>query len=97
MADELRELSPSTRLVLRPAATRIVGDELFVSVGGAATPVRRLNGLAPMLWEAFARGRSIAEAAQDLANRAGASPSRTMPLVHDFAMELVRNDLAETT
>ncbi|HEX9766538.1 MAG TPA: hypothetical protein VGA36_07220, partial [Nitriliruptorales bacterium] len=69
-----RPLSSSDRLRLAPAATRALGADLLVSVGGATRPVERLAGSGPVLWHAFAAGLTIAEAARELAERSNAAP-----------------------
>jgi hypothetical protein len=90
-----RALGPSDRLRLAPAATRVLGTDLLISVGGATRPVERLAGSAPELWRAFGDGLTIAEAARQLAERTGASATRVEAHVLEFASALVANDLAE--
>jgi hypothetical protein len=90
-----RALGPADRLHLRPAATRALGDDLLVSVGGATRPVERLAGSAPELWRSFGAGLSLGEAARQLAERTGAAPERVEAHVVRFATALVAADLAE--
>lgn len=90
-----RALAPADRLRLAPAATRAIGTELLISVGGATRPVERLAGSGPELWRAFGDGLTIAEAAHDLAKRTGAAPERVEAHVLEFAAALVAGDLAE--
>ena len=97
MSHRQPDLGPSSRLEFRPAATRMIGADLLVNVGGATGLVQRLDGAGPEIWKAFAGGQTIAEAATTLADRAGTSPSQAVRIVHDFATELVRAGLAEPT
>ena len=97
MSHRQLDLGPSTRLEFRPAATRMIGADLLVNVGGATGPVQRLDGAGPEIWKAFTGGQTIAEAATALAKRGGTSPSQAVRIVHDFAAELVRVGLAEPT
>jgi hypothetical protein len=90
-------LDPDVRLALAPAATRRVGADLLVNHGGATEPVRRLDGVGPQLWAAFAAGSTIGEAAASMAERTGASPPDVERVVRTFATELVRAGLAEAT
>lgn len=87
----------AVRLQLKPAATRMVGAELFVNAGGSTAPVQRLGGAGPELWAEFAAGRTIAEAAATLVARTGASPSEVEAVVQAFAQQLLHAELAETT
>ena len=57
-----RRIESSTRFRLVPAATRRLGSDLLVNVGGATAPVQRLMGTGPELWECFERGCTVAEA-----------------------------------
>jgi hypothetical protein len=90
-----RDLGPADRLRLAPAATRALGDDLLISVGGATRPVERLAGSAPGLWRSFGDGLTIGEAARQLAERTGAAPDRVEAHVVEFATALVAADLAE--
>ncbi len=90
-------LGRDVRLELAPAATRDFGTSLLVNAGGAAAPVRRLDGAGPELWAAFASGRSIAEAAAAMADRTHAAPTEVEHVVRAFATELVAAGLAEPT
>jgi hypothetical protein len=90
-----RALSPASRLRLAPAATRAIGADLLVSVGGATRPVERLAGSGPELWRAFGDGLTIAEAARLLAERTGSPPERVEAHVLEFAATLIAGDLAE--
>ena len=89
-----RPLDPSTRLKLVPAATRMLGSELLVNAGGAAAPVRRIEGTGPELWFAFERGLTIAEAATNISARANISVQDIEAIVLRFAAALVDADLA---
>jgi hypothetical protein len=89
-----RSLDPSTRLKLVPAATRMLGSDLLVNAGGAAAPVRRIEGTGPELWFAFERGLTIAEAAANISARASMSLQDIEAIVLQFATALVDADLA---
>ncbi len=93
-APDAPRLDRRSRLALVPAATRRVGGDLLVNVGGATAAVQRLGGAGPDLWEAFAGGASVAEAAVDLADRTRSSTEEVERVVLDFAQGLVRADLA---
>ena len=92
-----RPLDPADRIRLAPAATRRLGAELLVSVGGATRPVERLSGSGPELWQSFAEGLSLGDAAFRLAERTGAELAVVEPHVVAFATRLVEADLAEVT
>jgi hypothetical protein len=87
----------SDRLRLVPSATRRLGPDLLVSVGGATRPVERLTGTGPELWGSFAAGLTLGEAAARLAQRTGATLSTVEPHVLEFAAALVDAGLAERT
>jgi hypothetical protein len=89
-----RRIDRTTRLRLAPAATRLLGSDLLVNVGGATAPVQRLLGTGPELWECFARGFTVGEAAAHLAPREGA-PADIEANVVAFGTSLVRARLAE--
>jgi len=88
-------LDASIRLRLAPAATRVVGDELLVNVGGATAPVQRLGGIGPYLWEEFAAGHSIGAVVERLRAVTDTPADRVERVVADFAASLVDADLAE--
>lgn len=90
-----RALAPSDRLRLAPAATRALGPDLLVSVGGATRSVERLAGSGPDLWRSFGAGLTIGEAARHLAEQTGAAPARVEAHVVEFAAALVAAGLAE--
>lgn len=90
-----RPLGPTDRLSLAMAATRLLGSDLLVNVGGATRPVERLTGSGPELWRSFAEGRSLGDAAAVLAEHTGADPAVVEPHVVAFATRLVEADLAE--
>jgi hypothetical protein len=92
---ESRGLEPSDRLLLAPSATRRLGSDLLVSAGGATRPVERLTGSGPELWNSFAAGLTLGEAAARLARRTGTAPAAVEPHVLSFAEALVRARLAE--
>jgi Coenzyme PQQ synthesis protein D (PqqD) len=90
-----RAFEPSDRLRLAPSATRRLGPDLLVNVGGATRPVERLTGTGPELWASFAAGITLGEAAARLAQRAGATLATVEPHVLEFAAALVDAGLAE--
>jgi hypothetical protein len=90
-----RPLEPSDRLRLAQAATRELGSDLLVSVGGATRPVEQLRGSGPELWRAFGAGSTIGEAAALLAERTEAPEDAVEPHVLEFAASLVSAGLAE--
>jgi hypothetical protein len=92
-----RAFEPSDRLRLVPSATRRLGPDLLVSVGGATRPVERLTGSGPELWGSFAAGLTLGEAAARLAQRTGATLATVEPHVLEFAVALVDAGLAERT
>lgn len=83
-----------TRLQLVPAATRMLGSDLLVNAGGAATSVHRLLGTGPELWWCFAQGFTVADAAAHLAGR-DEEPADLEANVLAFGASLVRAGLAE--
>jgi hypothetical protein len=89
-----RRIDRSTRFRLLPAATRVLGPDLLVNVGGATAPVQRLMGTGPELWHCFEQGFTIAEAAAHVADRDGA-PADIEANVVAFGTSLVRARLAE--
>lgn len=91
------QLDRAVRLRLRPAASRRVGADLLVNVGGATASVQRINGAGPELWSAFAKGHTIAEAASALAEHTGSSSDEVERVVLAFATQLVQAGLAEPT
>jgi hypothetical protein len=95
--DGSRTLQPSDRLRLVPSATRRLGPDLLVSVGGAARPVERLTGTGPELWGSIAAGLTLGEAAARLAKRTSATLASVQPHVLEFAEALVAAGLAERT
>jgi len=88
-------LDPSDRIRPVLAATRAVGHDLLVNVGGAAGSVCRLSGGGRELWWYFADGMTIAEAAAELAAHMEASTAEVAPTVEQFAAALVAAHLAE--
>ncbi len=90
-----RPLGPDDRLRLAVAATRKLGADLLVSVGGATRPVEQLTGSGPDLWRSFAEGLSLGDAAFRLAERTGTDLDVVEPHVVAFATRLVEADLAE--
>jgi hypothetical protein len=93
--DSPRVLDPSQRLRLMPAATRRLGADLLVNVGGAEAPVHRLVGAGSDLWWAFAAGLTIREAATYVGGQATTTPDEVESQVVAFALDLVRVGLAE--
>ena len=89
-----RPIEGSTRFKLAPAATRLLGSDLLVNVGGATAPVQRLMGTGPELWHCFARGLTVAEAAAHLSTLEGA-PADAEADVVAFGTSLVRAHLAK--
>lgn len=85
------------RLRLEPAATRRLGADLLVNVGGATAPVHRLVGAGSELWWAFAAGLTLREAAAEVGAGTSASAAEVESQVLAFAAELVRVGLAELT
>lgn len=90
-----RPLGPDDRLHLAVAATRGLGADLLVSVGGATRPVEQLTGSGPDLWRSFAEGLSVGDAAFRLAERTGTDLDVVEPHVTAFATRLVEAGLAE--
>jgi hypothetical protein len=90
-----RALGPSDRLRLAPSATRRLGSDLLVSVGGATRPVERLTGTGPEVWQAFAAGLTVRDTATHLAERTGSPVTTVEPNVLEFAHALIRAGLAE--
>jgi hypothetical protein len=88
-------MEATDRLRLVPSATRRLGSDLLVSAGGATRPVDRLTGSGPELWNAFAAGLSVREAAVRLAERTGAALATVESQVAEFAEALVHARLAE--
>lgn len=88
-------LDPEVRLQTKPAATRALGSDLLVNVGGSTAPVHRLMGIGGELWWAFAEGLTVGEVATRIAAEKGASVSEVQPHVARFAADLVRSELAE--
>jgi hypothetical protein len=88
-------LKPSDRLRLQRCATRRLGADLLVNVGGATTPVERLTGGGPELWSYFGAGLTLADAAARVAEGVGAPVASVEPYVLDYAEALVRAGLAE--
>ena len=84
----------STRFRIAPAATRALGSDLLVNVGGATAPVERLMGSGSELWHLFAAGCTVSEAAARLAAREGA-PAGFEDTVLEFGASIVRAGLAE--
>ena len=95
MSDDTTTLDPSVRLRIAPAATRWVGNELLVNVGGATAPVHRLGGIGPYLWNEFVAGRTIGEVADSLQGATRAPAHKIEQVVRDFAAQLVDVDIAE--
>lgn len=92
-----RILDPSVRLRLMPAATRRLGADLLVNVGGAEAPVHRLVGAGSELWWAFAAGLTLGEAAKYVGEQTNVSRLEVEQHVVAFAADLVRVGLAEPT
>jgi hypothetical protein len=90
-----RALGPSDRLRLAPSATRRLGPDLLVSVGGATGPVERLTGAGPEVWQAFAAGLTVRDAATRLAQLTGSPVATVEPDILEFAHALIRAGLAE--
>lgn len=88
-------LDAHSQLKLARAATRQLGADLLVNVGGASAPVERLSGNGPELWDAFRRGLTIHEAAVELARRTGVPAMDIEPHALAFADALVQASLAE--
>lgn len=88
-------LDRSTRLRLVPAATRTLGGESLISVGGATGSVKRLMGSGPELWRAFGRGETIAEVVSRLSDNSATSEADIDAHVTQFAAALIKDDLAE--
>lgn len=89
-----RPIDLSTRFRLAPAATRMLGSDLLVNVGGATASVQRLLGTGPDLWWCFSRGYTVSEAVTYLASRDGAPPDLEGNVLA-FAASLVETGLAE--
>jgi hypothetical protein len=87
-------LDPSTRLRIVPTATRMLGSDLLVNIGGATAPVQRLVGSGPELWFAFRRGLSIHEATNEVASQVGVGVRVIEANVLRFATALVEAGLA---
>lgn len=87
-------LELTDRLDMVPSATRRLGPDLLVSAGGATRPVERLTGSGPELYDAFAAGLTVAEAAVSLAQHTGAAVTTVEPHVLEFAEALVSAGLA---
>jgi hypothetical protein len=94
-AHEARSLEVSDRLALVRCATRRLGPDLLVNVGGATSPVERLTGGGPELWGYFGAGLTVAEAAERVAARMDTPVAAVEPHVLDYADALVRAGLAE--
>jgi hypothetical protein len=94
-ADETPTLGPADRLRLMPCATRRLGADLLVGVGGATGRVERLTGGGPELWSFFGAGLTVAEAASRVAERADTPAAGVESHVLDYAEALVRAGLAE--
>jgi hypothetical protein len=92
-----RPIDSSARVRLAPAATRMLGADLFVNVGGATAPVKRLMGSGPELWWGFSQGLTIAEVAAQHQARTGVPYADVEARVQRFASELVDANLAELT
>lgn len=90
-----RPLGPDDRLHLAVAATRRLGGDLLVNVGGATRAVERLTGSGPELWQSFGEGLSLGDAAFRLAERTGADLEVVEPHVVAFATRLVDAELAD--
>lgn len=90
-----RPLDPSTRVSLAPAATRMLGADLYVNVGGATASVKCITGSGAELWSAFGQGLTIAEVAARHAARTGAPVAEVEADVLRFATVLVEANLAE--
>jgi hypothetical protein len=93
--DEAPALGPADRVRLVPCATRRLGADLLVNVGGATGRVERLTGVGPELWGYFGAGLTIAEAAARVAERVGDVAAGVESDVLDYAAALVRAGLAE--
>jgi hypothetical protein len=93
--DDAPNVGPADRLRLVPCATRRLGDDLLVNVGGATRPVERLTGIGPELWACLGAGLTIAEATARVAARTGATAGTIERQVVDYAEALVRAGLAE--
>jgi hypothetical protein len=93
--EETSALEPSDRLRLARCATRRLGADLLVNVGGATGSVERLTGGGPELWGYFGAGLTIADAAARVAERTGAPVADVEPHVLDYAEALVGAGLAE--
>lgn len=95
--DQPPQLQGAVGLRLAPAASRMVGADLLVNVGGSTAFVQRIDGAGAELWSAFADGQTIAEASATLAERTGASPIEVRRVVFAFAAQLIQANLAEPT
>jgi hypothetical protein len=94
-AHEPPTLGPADRLRLTPCATRRLGTDLLVSIGGATGRVERLTGGGPELWGYFGAGLTVAEASARIAERLGRPAAGVESDVLDYAEALVRAGLAE--
>jgi hypothetical protein len=92
--EEQSELDPTARIELVPAATRMLGPDLFVNAGGATSSVKCLTGSGPDLWWDFGRGLSIAEVAARHAVRTDVPAAELEAHVLEFASVLVEAELA---
>jgi hypothetical protein len=89
-----RPLGPADRVRLAPAATRTLGSDLYVNVGGATASVKCLTGSGPELWYAFEAGMTIAEVTQQQVLRTGAPSADVEAHVVQFAASLIDAGLA---
>ena len=87
-------LDPSARLRIVPAATRMLGSDLLVNIGGATAPVQRIVGSGPESWSAFEQGLSIAEATTEVSSQVGVAVPGIEANVLRFAAGLVEAGLA---
>lgn len=93
--DQPRPLDASARVTLAPAATRRLGTDLYVNVGGANATVKCLTGSGPELWWSFGQGLTIAEAAALEAARTNTPVVEVEDHVLAFAAVLVEAGLGE--
>ena len=95
MARHPGPLLPPDRLKVPPSATRALGPDLLVNVGGATAPVHRLTGTGPALWRCFDEGRTLGDATEQVSRETGTAVADLEPHVQRFATWLLEARLAE--
>ena len=87
-------LEPGDRLRIPGTATRALGPDLLVNVGGATAPVHRLTGSGPALWRCFRDGSTLSDTTEQVAQDTGTTVDLE-PYVVRFATWLLDARLAE--